>query len=316
MSILGAHFVNNYPQIDDLKVFAMIVRKGSLAAAGRELGLSAAYVTKRLQILEETLQTRLLHRSTRRMAVTEDGERTYQWTCRLLGDVDQFIDEISASRLSPRGPLNISCAVGFGPNFIAPAVSALRAKYPELEIRLDVFDRPIDLVADGFDIDIVQGDPPSNQLIAKRLASNIRVLCASPAYLEKHGTPKSAADLQSHDCLVIKSREHPFGVWTLKRGNQYETVKVPSVMSSNSGEVVLQWGLDGWGILLRSLWRVRSALADGTLVRVLPNHQQEAHVWATYPTRLSKSAKLRVCVEFLSDYLSTRVKCSNVVLSQ
>ncbi len=301
--------MNNSPQLEDLHVFAMVVRKGSLAGAAREMGFSPAYVTKRVQILEATLKTRLLHRSTRRMVVTEDGERTYRWALRIQGDVDQFIDEISATRLKPRGPLNISCAVGFGPNFVAPAVSALMAQYPDLEIRLEVFDRPIDLVAEGFDIDIVQGDAPP-QHIARHLASNTRVLCAAPAYLQKYGVPKSLSDLSMHNCLIIKSREHPFGIWTFKRGNHYETVKVTGMMSSNNGDIVLQWGLDGWGILLRSLWRVREALENGTLVRVLPSYEQEANVLAVYPARLSTSAKLRVCVEFLADYLSTRIPLS------
>jgi len=298
--------MNNRLEIDDLKVFATIVRKGSLAGAAREMGLSAAYVTKRLQILESLLKTQLLHRSTRRMALTEDGERTYEWAGKILNEVNLFVDEISSTRVSPRGPLHISCAVGFGPNFIAPAVSALRGKYPELEIRFEIFDRPIDLIADGFDIDIIQGERPAAQHIARRLASNVRVLCASPEYIKRHGMPKTPSDLLTHECLVIKSREHPFGVWTLKNGKHYETVKVTGMMSSNSGEVVLQWGLDGWGILLRSYWRVKDMLSDGRLVRVLPEWEQEAHVWASYPIRLVNSAKLRVCVEFLADFLSSR----------
>lgn len=300
----GARFVNNRVELEDLKVFAMIVRKGSLAGAAREMGLSPAYVTKRLQILETLLQTRLLHRSTRKMALTEDGERSYQWTIRILSEMDQFIDDISSARVSPRGLLNISCAVGFGPNFIAPAVSALRAKYPELEIRFEIFDRPIDLISEGFDIDIVQGERPPPQHIARRLVSNVRVLCASPDYVRRHGVPKSPAELRSHECLVIKSREHAFGVWSLNNGSHHETIKVHGTMSSNSGEVVLQWGLDGWGILLRSYWRVKEMLADGRLVRILPEWEQEAHVWASYPVRLANSAKLRVCVEFLAEYLS------------
>ena len=298
--------MNNRLELNDLKVFATIVQRGSLAGAARELGLSSAYVTKRLQILEGLLQARLLHRSTRRMALTEDGERTYQWTRKILNEVDLFVDEISSARASPRGLLNMSCAVGFGPNFIAPAVSALRRKYPDLEIRFEIFDRPIDLVADGFDIDIVQGERPAAHHIARRLASNVRVLCASPEYVSRFGMPKVPRDLLTHECLVIKSREHSFGVWTLNNGKHSETVKVTGMMSSNSGEVVLQWGLDGWGILLRSYWRVKDMLADGRLIRILPEWKQEAHIWASYPIRLVNSAKLRVCVEFLADYLSSR----------
>jgi len=302
--------VNNYPLLDDLQVFTMVVRKGSLSGAAREIGVSPAYVTKRLQILEATLKTKLLHRTTRHIALTTDGERTYQWALDVLGKTDSFIEEFSDAGHTVRGSLNIACAFGLGPIFIAPAISALVTKYPKLDVRFEVFDRPIDLVADGFDIDLVQGEAPPMQHIAKRLASNIRVLCASPTYIEKFGMPQSLADLARHNCLVIRSRDHPFGVWTLKQGSCYETVKVRGMMSSNNGEAIFQWGLDGFGILLRSLWKVKDALDSGALVRVLPDFEQEAHVWAVYSTRLSTSAKLRVCVEFLAEYLSTRVPVS------
>lgn len=304
--------MNNYPLLEDLKVLTMVVRKGSLSGAAREIGVSPAYITKRLQILEATLKTKLLHRTTRSIALTTDGERTYQWALDILGKTETFIEEFSDDGHKVRGSLNIACAFGLGPIFIAPAISALVSKYPKLNVRFEVFDRPIDLVADGFDIDLVQGEAPPIQHIARRLTSNTRVLCASPTYIKQFGIPKTLADLEQHSCLVIRSRDHPFGVWTLKQGNRYETVKVKGAMSSNNGEAIFKWGLDGFGIMLRSLWKVKDALDSGTLVRVLPNYQQEAHVWAVYSTRLSTSAKLRVCVEFLADYLSTHVPVSAI----
>lgn len=299
--------MNNYPLLNDLQVLMIVVRKGSLSGAAREMGVSAAYVTKRLQILEATLRAKLLHRTTRHIALTTDGERTYRWALDILGRTDAFIEEFSDSGHTVRGTLNIACAFGLGPIFIAPAISALVSKYPELNIRFEVFDHPINLVADGFDIDLVQGSAPPIQHIAKQLTSNIRVLCASPAYVEKMGMPKTLADLAQHNCLVIRSRDHPFGVWTLKQGSRYETVKVSGMISSNNGEAIYQWGLDGFGIMLRSLWKVKDDLDSGALVRVLPRYEQEAHIWAVYSTRLSSSAKLRVCVDFLAEYLSKRV---------
>lgn len=304
--------MNNYPLLDDLQVLTMVVRKGSLSGAAREMGVSPAYITKRLQILEATLKTKLLHRTTRYIALTTDGERTYQWALDILGKTETFMEEFSDAGHTVRGSLNIACAFGLGPIFIAPAISALVNKYPKLNVRFEVFDRPIDLVADGFDIDLVQGEAPPIQHIAKRLTSNIRVLCASPTYIKQFGMPKTLADLEQHSCLVIRSRDHPFGVWTMKQGSRYETVKVKGAMSSNNGEAIFKWGFDGFGIMLRSLWKVKDALDSGALVRVLPNYQQEAHVWAVYSTRLSTSAKLRVCVEFLADYLSTHVPVSEI----
>jgi len=299
--------VNNHPNPDDLRVFATVVRKASFAKAAAELGQSPAYVSKRIQVLEATLGTRLLHRTTRRVAMTEAGERTYMSAQRILEDLDALVDEVSSARHVPRGQLLISSTFGFGRNYVAPAISALAAQYPELQVRLDVLDRQIDLVAEGFDIDIHQATVPPTQHIARKLASNHRVLLATPEYLARAGMPRTLADLASHNCLVIKVREHPLGIWTLRRGKTSETVRVNGTLSSNSGEVVTEWALDGRGIMLRSVFGANPLLEDGRLVRVLPDYSQESHVWAVYPTRLSSSAKLRVCVEFFADYFSQRL---------
>lgn len=296
-----------HPKPEDLHVFATVVRKSSFARAATELGQSPAYVSKRLRVLESTLGTALLHRTTRRLAMTEAGERTYLAAMRVLADLDELVDEVSSARHVPRGQLLISSTFGFGRNYVAPAVSALSARYPELQVRLDVLDRNVDLVGEGFDVDIHQATVAPAQHIARKLASNHRILCASPAYLERAGTPRKLDDLASHHCLVIRVREHPFGVWTLRRGKVSETVRVSGPLSSNSGEVVHQWALDGRGIMLRSVFGVKPLLDAGTLVRVLPDYAQESHVWAVYPTRLSSSAKLRVCVEFFADYFRQHV---------
>ena len=124
----------------------------------------------------------------------------------------------------------------------------------------------------------------------------------SPAYLQRKGAPRTVADLAAHDCLVIKERDHPFGVWRLRSGAQEESVKVRGPLSANNGEMAVQWAVDGRGIVLRSLWDVGGHLQAGRLVQVLPQWQQEANVWAVYPTRLERSAKVRVCVEFLQEH--------------
>ena len=295
------------PLPGDLRVFVTVVRKASFAGAATELGQSAAYVSKRIQVLESTLGTRLLHRTTRRVAMTDVGERTFIAAQRILGDLDELVDEVSSVRHVPRGQLLISSTFGFGRSYVAPAISALSAQYPELQVRLDVLDRQVDLVGEGFDIDIHQATVPPAHHIARKLASNHRILCAAPQYLARAGTPRTLDDLAAHNCLVIKVREHPFGVWTLTRGKSSETVRVHGALSSNSGEVVTQWALDGCGIMLRSVFGTQPLIDAGKLVRVLPDYYQESHVWAVYPTRLSSSAKLRVCVEFFADYFSRRL---------
>ena len=291
------------PLPEDLRVFLTVVRKGGFAAAAEELGLSPAYVSKRIQILETTLGSRLLHRTSRRVALTDDGERVQRWAVRILDDVQQLQDELSEAHTEPRGRLHLCSSFGFGRNHVAPAISLLAEQYPELEIRLDVFDRVVDIVHEGFDLEIHVGDDIAGQHIGRRLVTYNRVLCASPDYLTRRGVPESLQDLQQHDCLVLKERDNAFGIWQLQGPEGEASVRVSGPLSSNSGEIVLQWALDGRGVLLRSMWDVKPLLDQGRLVQVLADYRQSADVWAVYPTRLANSGKLRVCVEFLQAHL-------------
>jgi len=291
------------PLPEDLRVFLTVVRKGGFAAAAEELGLSPAYVSKRIQILETTLGSRLLHRTSRRVALTDDGERVQRWAVRILDDVQQLQDELSEAHTAPRGRLHLCSSFGFGRNHVAPAISLLAEQYPELEIRLDVFDRVVDIVHEGFDLEIHVGDDIAGQHIGRRLVTNNRVLCASPDYLTRRGVPETLQDLQQHDCLVLKERDNAFGIWQLQGPEGEASVRVSGPLSSNSGEIVLQWALDGRGVLLRSMWDVKPLLQQGRLVQVLADYRQSADVWAVYPTRLANSGKLRVCVEFLQAHL-------------
>jgi LysR family transcriptional activator of dmlA len=270
------------------------------------LSVSAAYVSKRVSVLEADLGTRLLHRSTRRVAITEAGERVYAWAEKILDDVDQLVEDVSTTRRVPRGTLRVSSSFGFGRHIVAPALARLSDKHPQLSVRLDLFDRLVDVAGEGFDLDIRIGDEIAAHLIAKRLASNHRVLCASPGYLAEHGVPKQLADLASHACLAIKERDHPFGLWRLHVRGEPESIKVTGPLSTNHGEVAVQWALAGRGIVLRSVWDVRPLLEAGELVQVLPEVTQPANIWAVYPARLAASAKVRVCVDFLAQEFAQR----------
>lgn len=290
---------------DDLRVFLTVIRKNGFNHAAEELGYSPAYVSKRMSILEATLGARLLHRTTRRVALTDDGERVRVWANRFLGDMDDFISELTDARQQLRGTLHICSTFGFGRNHVAPAITTLSQRYPKLEIRLDVFDRVVDIVNEGFDLEIRVGDDLPNQFLGKKLVTNRRVLCATQGYLERRGTPKSLDDLNGHDCLVLKERNNAFGIWNLAGPGGEESVRVSGPLSSNNGEIVLQWALSGSGIILRSLWDVKPMLDSGQLVQVLPDYSQSANVWAVYPTRVSQSAKLRVCIEFFEEHFKS-----------
>ncbi|HDS1735643.1 LysR substrate-binding domain-containing protein [Pseudomonas sp. BP8] len=298
--------MNNLPNLDDLDIFLQVARRASFAAVAEERGMSAAFVSKRIRMLEANLGVRLLHRTTRRVSVSEEGERVYQWALQIFEALQRMGDDLSAGQREPAGQLRIASSLGLGRRFVAPALSELAARYPQLDIRLDVHDRLFDLVAEGVDLDIRVGNVIAPHLIAKRLARNRRVLCAAPAYLQRRGAPKSLADLASHDCLAIKERDHPFGLWHLQGPDGEESVRVTGSLSSNHGEVVHQWCLDGRGVLLRSWWDVQDSIADGRLLQVLEEYQQPADIWAVYTAPLAGSAKVRVAVEFFREYFAER----------
>ncbi|UGQ46167.1 LysR family transcriptional regulator [Massilia endophytica] len=296
--------MNNPPLLEDLGLFCAVVRRRSFAATARELGVSNAYVSKRIAMLEQSMQVRLLHRTTRSVALTEQGQVVHGWALRILEDVEQMAEAVSSEKMAPSGLLRLCTSSGFGRNRLGPALSALARQYPALEIQLELVDRKVDLIAEDFHLDIRVGEAHEPNLISRRIAPNQRVLCAAPSYLERHGAPQTLAELAQHRCIVIRERSGDFGRWALEGPKGPEVVKVSGPLSASNGEIVHQWALDGHGIILRSEWDVGSALADGRLLRVLPGYAQPADVWAVYPTRLSASAKVRVCVEFLERWLA------------
>jgi len=295
--------MHNLPALADLRLFCVVLRQGSLAAAAIELGASPSFVSKRVSLLEAHLGTRLLHRTTRRIAATDDGLTVQRWAQRILGDVEDMSQELSAAGGTPHGSLHVSTSPGFGRHHVAPALSAFAEHYPQVDLRLEILDRPVDLVAEGIDLDIRIGSPREPQLYAQRLARNHRVLCAAPAYLERHGRPKSLTELAQHRCLVNREPDQVFGVWRLDGPTGTETVKVRGSLTANNGEIICRWALDGHGIMLRSMWDVATALADGRLERVLPTYGQPADIWAIYPTRLARAPKIRLFLQILAGRL-------------
>ena len=224
----------------DLQVFLTVIRQQSFAAAALELGVSPAYVSKRIRLLEEALDARLFHRTGRRCSLTAGGELVERGAGQILDDMDSLFDDLSTTRQSPHGLLHICSSFGFGRNHVAPAVAMLAEQFPDLEIRFDVFDRVVDIDGEGFDLEIWVGDDLPGQHICRRLVSNQRVLCAAPAYLQRRDTPGTLEELAQHDCLVIKERNNAFGGWNLQRDGQSENVRISGRLSSNNGEIVLQ----------------------------------------------------------------------------
>lgn len=282
-----------------------VARNASFVGAADEMGVSAAYVTKRVRILEQNIGVKLLHRTTRKVSVTEGGEIVYEQAQRILGSLDRLVEEANPSRQEARGYLRIGSSLGFGRKYVAPALGQMVEQYPKLEVRFEVLDRIIDPAGEGFDLDVRVGDDIAPHLVARPLGNNYRLLCASPGYLEKHGKPKTLGDLSQHNCLVIKERDHPFGTWSLRSDRGEETIKVTGNLSTNHGEAAVQWAIAGYGILLRSVWDIGLPIDNGQLVPVLQQYRQNADIWAVYPSESRQSHKIRVCIEFLRNHFKT-----------
>ncbi|MGH8387870.1 MAG: LysR family transcriptional regulator [Pseudomonas sp.] len=284
----------------DLSFFYLLANKGSLAATARELGITPPAVSKRLTALEARLGIRLVNRTTRSMSLTSEGELYFSQAARILTQINELEQLVSSSRATPKGLIRVNASLGFGRRHIGPALAAFYAQYPEVEIQLEISDHPLDLATHGFDLGIRFGTLPDAAFHARKIASNRRLLCASPLYLEKHGTPQKLAELQQHNCIFIRQNESPYGVWSFTNGGHTENIKVHGALGCNDGEVALNWALEGYGILLRAEWDIARYVRSGRLRLVLEDQTPtRADVYAVYPQQLHLSARVRSLIDFL-----------------
>lgn len=288
--------------LSELAFFSVLARKDSLSAAARELDITPPAVTKRLAQMEQRLGVRLVNRTTRTLSLTSEGELYLEHAGRILAAMREMEEQLRAGRDAPQGLLRVNATLGFGRTTIAPLVSKFARRYPEVEVQLQLTDRPINLVEEAFDLGIRFGELPDTRLSARRIMSNKRFLCAAPAYLKKHGEPASPEDLGSHNCIVHRQNDDAHGIWRLQKGRRTDTVKVGGTLSSNDGDVVLNWALEGHGILVRSEWDVAKYLQSGRLRIVLPDYNLEpADLFVFYPSRRNMPAKVRAFIDFLAE---------------
>lgn len=280
----------------------LIARHGNLSAAARALDLTPPAATKRLAQMEDRLGVRLVNRTTRSISLTNEGETYLLHATRILAQVREMEDAVSSSSAVPRGILRVNATLGFGRTTIAPLVSEFARRYPLVTVQLDVTDRPIDLVESSFDLAIRFGSLPDKRLNARRIMSNRRFLCASPVYLERYGTPASLADLADHRCIIHRQNDDAYGIWRFTHHEETEIVKVDGVLSSNDGDIVLGWALDGNGILIRSEWDLAKYLESGRLRVVLPDFVlPSADLFVYYSNRRNQTARARAFIDFLVD---------------
>ena len=285
----------------DLAFFTQLARQPSLAAAAQQLGVTPPAVSRRLAALETRLGVRLLNRTTRRLSLTAEGERYIDDGGQILRDLENLERSLSASRESPHGLLRINAGFGFGRRHLGPLISEFVKTWPEIEVILHLSDRALDLAEHAIDIGIRFGPPPDTRMLARKIATNRRLLCAAPCYLSRCNPPQTPRDLAEHDCVVIRENERSFNNWQLTDGNTQVTIKVRSPLAVNHGEIAVDWALAGHGIILRSEWDVAGYLRSGELIRILPAWAgTSADIHAVYPHRLHLSAKVRAFLDFLA----------------
>ncbi len=284
----------------ELAFFSALVKAGGLSAAARDLDVTPPAVSKRLAQLERRLGVRLLNRTTRRISLTSEGEVYLEHARRILAEIEEMEQLVSSTRAAPKGLLRVNATLGFGRRHVAPAISAFSKRYPEVQVQLHLTDRPLNLTDEAIDVAIRFGEVSDATLIARKLAPNRRLLCAAPRYLAQFGRPQVPNDLIRHDCIVLRQNDAAYGIWRFTRGRRTETVKVRGTLSSNDGEVVLNWALDGHGVLTRAEWDIARYLANGRLELLLEEYRlPPADIVAVYPERHHLSAKVRVFIDFL-----------------
>jgi len=301
-------------KLGDMDLFVRVIKQGGLAAAGREVGLSPARMTARINNLEARYGVRLLNRTTRKVSLTDEGRAFYKDCERILSEVEQAELSLQSGKECLSGPLRITCMSDLGRQHIAPLLSAFVKDNPEVTPYLHLSDGITNLAEDGYDLGIRYGNLIDSTMIAKKLASNRRVLCASPEYLKKRGTPQSPQDLLNHDCLAMVRVNEPLTKWYFKNAKgESQALLIQPKRASNDGALIRQWLLDGAGIGLKSELELLEDLKNKCLVKVLEDTLQDfdekgasdgADLHVIYPSRKYLPQRTREFIELLVIYFA------------
>jgi len=283
----------------DIAVFVRAAALGNLSAAARDLGLSTSTASARLGRLEQSLGSRLLHRTTRRLALTADGERFLPHAEQLLATADLASESVGTSAEHPRGQLRVTAPASFGRQHVSPALPEFLAAYPDITLDLRLTDQVIGLVDASIDVALRMGVLPDSTLVARALAPSHRVICASPAYLHRHGVPRHPDDLRQHNCLVLADQS----AWRFNTPLGETVVNVRGNLRVDNGEVLRDAVVAGVGISLKSTWDVGPLLRSGALETVLDEYPvvPAVSIWAVFPSRHLVPPKTRAFVDFFAE---------------
>ena len=287
-----------------IPMFVAVVENGGFSSAARTLGVSKSAVSKRINQLEKSLGVRLLHRTTRKLSLTEAGERYFAHAAQALAAASQAEDAVTELQGEPQGKLKISSPMSFGRLHVAPLIPQLLKRYPKLEIELAMDDRPIDLVAAGFDVAIRSGSGslPASALVARKLTPLRQVLCASPGYIDRFGLPTRPAELAEHNCVLF-SLSSDANEWTLIGADEPEIVSVSGNYKVNNSEALLEAIREGIGIGRLPTFVAGPDLKTGRLVKLFESHHIPDHTfYAVFPEREYLPAKVRAFLDFAIEY--------------
>ena len=295
--------VHDRPRMDRLKqieTFVAAATRGSLTAAAAAAGVAPAMIGRRIDALEERLGVKLLLRTTRRITLTHEGSSFLEDCQRLLADLANAEASVSEGGVKASGHLRITAPAGFGRRHVAPLVPAFIARHPDVSVSLNLSDRVVDIVNEGFDCAVRVGDLADSSLISVRLADNRRLCVAAPAYLKRAGTPKEPADLSRHECLTLSSDASQTRGWAFEVEGQLTHLRPSGRLDCSDGQVLHDWCLAGLGIAWRSTWEVEREVADGRLVVVLQDFAAPANgIYAVFPQRKHLPLRVRLWLDFL-----------------
>ncbi|GBR06427.1 LysR family transcriptional regulator [Acetobacter oeni] len=292
----------------DLRFFTSLVDAGSLTACARNLGNSPAAISRRLSRLEARLGSTLIIRNTRHFGLSETGRVYYERALNIVADIDRLEDEISSSARAPKGTLSIGAPVELGRRQIAPFIETFSAKHPKLTISLALASEGVYDLSDYLDVVLRLGLPEAGGAMVTRLASTMRVLCASPDYIARRSLPAHPRDLTKHDCLCLRRNKTMalLNKWTIGNEQETDVVTVEPRLSTTNAEIIHDWALSGQGIAYKLLCDVCQDLEDGKLIRIFPDLQGERiDLYAVLPDRQHTRAGVRAFLNDLRPYFRT-----------
>jgi DNA-binding transcriptional LysR family regulator len=295
-------------EVAELQLFVQIVKAGNLSAAARALNSSPAAMSRGLSALESRLGVRLVTRTSRSFELTEEGQLFYDRCARIVTDIAEAEAEASSKGTAVKGMLRVGAPMELGRRLIAPLINDFRQRFPEVQVHLMLSDAGLDVIDDGLDVALRVGLPADSTVIAKKILTVKRIVCASPAYFKKHGVPAKPSDLLHHDCIRLVRGRRVMDSWIFQeQGKRFEVI-VNGTLSTTSGEVVHDWVRAGKGIALKAAWDLQSELAAGTIVQCLSKFWcDEIDLFAISANRQHLSPRIRAFLDFVAKKIATFV---------